>query len=153
MGEYYGKQATVWSLGVLLFRMITGLFPENSDISLMDTDIWSQPDFSDECCRFFRGCLQSDPECRLHLEEMLFHDWFKSFSELPVKTVPQVPGTATLEVPATHMATELTFLSHLGPRDTSWPGPKASSPGLKVPAAATPEPIMVSELCVITATA
>ncbi|XP_073683958.1 serine/threonine-protein kinase pim-2-like [Garra rufa] len=113
-GEYYGKQATVWSLGVLLFRMITSLFPESSDISLMDTDIWLQPGFSDECCRFIRGCLKSDPERRLHLEELLIHDWFKSFSELPVKPVPQVPGTATLEVPGTHMATELTFSATLG---------------------------------------
>ncbi|RXN07307.1 serine threonine- kinase pim-1-like protein [Labeo rohita] len=46
-GEYHGKQATVWSLGVLLFRMITSLFPERGDISKMDTDIWSKPGFSD----------------------------------------------------------------------------------------------------------
>ncbi|XP_016113349.1 serine/threonine-protein kinase pim-3-like [Sinocyclocheilus grahami] len=76
-GEYNGKQATVWSLGVLLFHMITSLFPESSDISLMDTDIWSQPGFSHESCRFIRGCLKSDPGKRLHLEEMLFHDRFK----------------------------------------------------------------------------
>ncbi|XP_016400593.1 serine/threonine-protein kinase pim-1-like [Sinocyclocheilus rhinocerous] len=76
-GEYNGKQATVWSLGVLLFRMITSLFSESSDISLMDTDIWSQSGFSNESCRFIRGCLKSDLGKRLHLEEMLFHDRFK----------------------------------------------------------------------------
>ncbi|KAL0162494.1 hypothetical protein M9458_041890, partial [Cirrhinus mrigala] len=46
-GEYHGKQATVWSLGVLVFRMITSLFPESGDISKMDTDIWSKPGVSD----------------------------------------------------------------------------------------------------------
>ncbi|XP_067279630.1 serine/threonine-protein kinase pim-1-like [Pseudorasbora parva] len=79
-GEYYGKQATVWSLGVLLFTMITSLFPDSSDIELMDADVWFQPGFSDECCRFIRGCLKSEPEQRLHLEEMLSQDWFKVLS-------------------------------------------------------------------------
>lgn len=46
-GEYHGKEATVWSLGVLLFSMIISLFPDSSDISLMDTDVWFQPGFSD----------------------------------------------------------------------------------------------------------
>ncbi|KAF4103808.1 hypothetical protein G5714_014795 [Onychostoma macrolepis] len=77
-GEYYEKQATVWSLGVLLFRMITSLFPDSSDIGWMDADVWFQPGFSDECCRFIGGCLKSDPERRIHLEDMLFHDWFKN---------------------------------------------------------------------------
>ncbi|XP_016323066.1 CBL-interacting protein kinase 18-like [Sinocyclocheilus anshuiensis] len=140
-GEYNGKQATVWSLGVLLFRMITSLFPESSDISLMDTDIWSQPGFSNECCRFIRGCLKSDPGKRLHLEEMLFHDWFKSFTELPVKPVPQIPGTAAIEVPVTHMATEL-FLSHLGPND---PVRAAAEILVNATVTASPKPAEVRE--------
>lgn len=46
-GEYYGKQATVWSLGVLVFVMITSLYPDSCDIGLMDADAWFQPGFSD----------------------------------------------------------------------------------------------------------
>ncbi|KAK7165382.1 hypothetical protein R3I94_003672 [Phoxinus phoxinus] len=76
-GKYYGKQATVWSLGVLLFAMISRRFPDSRDISLMDTDVWFRPGFSDECCRFIRGCLKSDPKRRLHLDKMHSHDWFK----------------------------------------------------------------------------
>ncbi|RXN09349.1 serine threonine- kinase pim-1-like protein [Labeo rohita] len=76
-GEYLGKQATVWSLGVLLFNMMTNRYPYSSDIKLMDANVWTEPDFSDECCRFIRGCLKSDPEQRVLLEEMLSHDWFK----------------------------------------------------------------------------
>ncbi|KAF4105218.1 hypothetical protein G5714_014549 [Onychostoma macrolepis] len=30
-----------------------------------------------ECCCFIPGCLKSDPEQRVHLEETLSHDWFK----------------------------------------------------------------------------
>ncbi|XP_073693572.1 serine/threonine-protein kinase pim-3-like [Garra rufa] len=76
-GKYRGKQATMWSLGVLLFHMITSLFPEGSNISRMSNDIWFQPGFSDEWCCFIRGCLKSNPELWIHLEKLLFHDWFK----------------------------------------------------------------------------
>ncbi|RXN24392.1 serine threonine- kinase pim-1-like protein [Labeo rohita] len=76
-GEYHGKQATVWSLGVLLFNMMTNRYPYSSDTKLMDAGVWTEPDFSDDCCRFIRGCLKSNPEQRVHLEEMLSHDWFK----------------------------------------------------------------------------
>ncbi|KAG1964823.1 serine/threonine-protein kinase pim-1-like [Pimephales promelas] len=69
-GKYHGKQATVWSLGVLLFAMIGRRFPDSRDIALMDPDVWFQPNLSDECCRFIRGCLKSDPKRRLHLESI-----------------------------------------------------------------------------------
>ncbi|XP_021322142.2 serine/threonine-protein kinase pim-3 [Danio rerio] len=77
MGEYHGKAATVWSLGVLLFRMITSFFPDCSDIAYMDVNIWFQTGYSDECCSFIRGCLKSNPEKRLPLDELLSHNWFK----------------------------------------------------------------------------
>uniref|UniRef100_A0A671R2N6 non-specific serine/threonine protein kinase n=1 Tax=Sinocyclocheilus anshuiensis TaxID=1608454 RepID=A0A671R2N6_9TELE len=46
-GEYHGKEATVWSLGVLLFAMIASLFPNSGDIGLMDADVWFHSGFSD----------------------------------------------------------------------------------------------------------
>ncbi|RXN13001.1 serine threonine- kinase pim-1-like protein [Labeo rohita] len=98
-GEYHGKQATVWSLGVLLFNMMTNRYPYSSDIKLMDADVWTEPDFSDECCRFIRGCLKSNPEQRIHLEEMLSHDWFKSqVTHFTSSLVPEIPHTADPKV-------------------------------------------------------
>ncbi|KAF4098430.1 hypothetical protein G5714_020460 [Onychostoma macrolepis] len=128
-GEYHGKQATVWSLGVLLFRMITGFFPKSSDSSPMDTDIWSQPGFSDECCRFIRGCLKSDPEKRLHLDEMLFHDWFK----VPLR---RHRGSCHSHGDGAQ------FLSHLGPKDTVR---AASEILVKATVTASPKPAEVRE--------
>ncbi|KAL1263938.1 hypothetical protein QQF64_004293 [Cirrhinus molitorella] len=90
-GEYHGKQATVWSLGVLLFTMMANRYPYSSDIKLMDADVYTEPGFSDECCRFIRGCLRSNPEQRVHLEEMLSHDWFK----VMVKSVSLASGGLT----------------------------------------------------------
>ncbi|KAK7173926.1 hypothetical protein R3I93_003682 [Phoxinus phoxinus] len=50
--------------------MISRSFPDSRDIAMMDPDVWFRPGFSDECCRFIRGCLKSDPTRRLHLDEM-----------------------------------------------------------------------------------
>ncbi|XP_073682714.1 serine/threonine-protein kinase pim-1-like [Garra rufa] len=125
-GEYHGKEATVWSLGVLLFAMITSLFPDSSDIGLMDADIWFQPGFSDECCHFIRGCLQSNPEKRLYLEEMLDHDWFK--------LGPQVPRTASgLQIPEI----SVTDTSEVAIIASAALGPEILSGLLEIPVKAT----------------
>ncbi|XP_039516591.1 serine/threonine-protein kinase pim-1-like isoform X1 [Pimephales promelas] len=76
-GKYHGKKATVWSLGVLLFAMIGRRLPDRGDIASMDSDVWFKPNVSDECCRFIRGCLKSNPKQRLRLDKMLSHDWLR----------------------------------------------------------------------------
>ncbi|XDV19836.1 hypothetical protein PO909_025239, partial [Leuciscus waleckii] len=76
-GKYFAKQATVWSLGVLLFAMITGHFPNSRDIT----------SFCTECCHFIRGCLKSKPKRRLHLVKLLSHDWFKVLSLRQAKKI------------------------------------------------------------------
>ncbi|XP_051749337.1 uncharacterized protein LOC127512467 isoform X1 [Ctenopharyngodon idella] len=43
-----------------------------------------------ECCRFIRGCLKSNPEQRIHLDEMLSHDWFKVLSLKQAKMILKI---------------------------------------------------------------
>ncbi|XP_051755370.1 serine/threonine-protein kinase pim-2-like [Ctenopharyngodon idella] len=45
-GKYHGKPATVWSLGVLLFVLVCGRFPEPRDVQMIHDDIWSEPGLS-----------------------------------------------------------------------------------------------------------
>ncbi|CAM4732348.1 unnamed protein product [Leuciscus chuanchicus] len=45
-GRYHGEPATVWSLGVLLFLLVCGRFPEPRDTQMIDDDIWSEPGLS-----------------------------------------------------------------------------------------------------------
>ncbi|KAI7794612.1 putative serine/threonine-protein kinase pim-1-like [Triplophysa rosa] len=76
-GEYYGKPATVYSLGVLLFAMVCGRFPTYSDLDQINEKSWSKDGLTEECCHLIEACLQEDPEDRLDLDEILEHKWFQ----------------------------------------------------------------------------
>ncbi|XP_021336408.1 serine/threonine-protein kinase pim-2-like [Danio rerio] len=73
-GCYRAKPATVYSLGVLLFTMLHGEFPSAYDLYYLQHD-WSKFTLSQECCDMMTACLHENPECRIPLEEMPYHDW------------------------------------------------------------------------------
>ncbi|XDV31458.1 hypothetical protein PO909_034135, partial [Leuciscus waleckii] len=72
-GTYHGEPATVWSLGVVLYRasvkfkIIIGL-------------LFS---FFTECCELLCSLLQRNPEKRLELDNVCRHNWFKSLNCQP----------------------------------------------------------------------
>ncbi|XP_048020193.1 serine/threonine-protein kinase pim-1-like isoform X1 [Megalobrama amblycephala] len=76
-GKYHGKPATVWSLGVLLFVLVCGRFPEPNDLEMIYDGIWSEPGLSNECCQLIRSLLQKNPNQRIDWREIIFHKWFK----------------------------------------------------------------------------
>ncbi|ROI37069.1 Serine/threonine-protein kinase pim-1 [Anabarilius grahami] len=45
-GMYYGRQATAWSLGVLMFVMLSGHYPSDYDLLLLKRKLWSKPGLS-----------------------------------------------------------------------------------------------------------
>ncbi|RXN06071.1 serine threonine- kinase pim-1-like protein [Labeo rohita] len=75
-GRYHAKPATVWSLGILLFVMVCGSYPDDKDLHMISKNDWSNPDPSQECCWIICSCLQLDPQWRIILEEMQLHDRF-----------------------------------------------------------------------------
>ncbi|XP_039512067.1 serine/threonine-protein kinase pim-2-like isoform X5 [Pimephales promelas] len=80
-GNYHGKPATVWSLGMLLFEMVCGRFPEAKDHLRIKKNIWSERHLSKDCCKLIRRLLQKDPAQRIGLEEIISHNWFKLLSK------------------------------------------------------------------------
>ncbi|XP_073705509.1 serine/threonine-protein kinase pim-2-like [Garra rufa] len=76
-GRYHGEPATVYSLGVLLFSLVCGTFPDSDDLIMINVNRWFIAGLSLDCCQLICSCLQSDPADRLDLGKILHHEWFK----------------------------------------------------------------------------
>ncbi|TRY66737.1 hypothetical protein DNTS_033078, partial [Danionella cerebrum] len=74
-GSYNAKPATVWSLGVLLFVILCGHFPDARDLMLIRLRIWRQKLLSPTCCELIHSLLQQNPQQRIALERILHHPW------------------------------------------------------------------------------
>ncbi|XP_077065311.1 uncharacterized protein pimr108 [Siphateles boraxobius] len=93
-GEYNGKPATVWSLGVLLFALVCGDYPNTDDLCMINSNNYSKAGLSEECCHLIGCCLQREPEQRIRLTEILLHDWFKvTDAEKPENSIKKETGT------------------------------------------------------------
>lgn len=83
--QSYGKPVDIWSLGVMLFILLSGTFPfdgEDPDVVaqsicegtlIFDANIWVG--VSEESQELIRSILQVRVEDRLSLEEILAHPW------------------------------------------------------------------------------
>ncbi|CAM4735968.1 unnamed protein product [Leuciscus chuanchicus] len=47
-GEYHGEPATVWSLGIVLFELLCGHFPESEDLDELNDNIWTKDGLSQD---------------------------------------------------------------------------------------------------------
>ncbi|XP_036417057.1 serine/threonine-protein kinase pim-1-like [Colossoma macropomum] len=71
-GKHHAEPATVWSLGVLLFRMVCGYLPS------ADKGIWNFKDgLSEECCNLIGWSLEQIPSSRPSLQQFMRHKWFQ----------------------------------------------------------------------------
>merc|ERR1711887_528846 len=79
-GAYTAEALTVWSLGILLYDMLCGDIPFESDheISAGHLVWFKQLNLSSQAKDLISGCLSVDPSKRISLEEVQDHPWGKT---------------------------------------------------------------------------
>eukprot|EP00088_Acartia_fossae_P005027 TRINITY_DN1219_c0_g1_i1.p1 TRINITY_DN1219_c0_g1~~TRINITY_DN1219_c0_g1_i1.p1 ORF type:complete len:344 (-),score=105.51 TRINITY_DN1219_c0_g1_i1:167-1198(-) len=93
--RYKADGLTVWSLGILLYDMLCGDVPYETDDQILAAQlVWfPQLNISPEAKHVVRMCLTPDPEQRISMQQLLNHPWL-SGSSLP-EPIPTATNTTT----------------------------------------------------------
>lgn len=78
--RYTADGLTVWSLGILLYDMLCGDVPYETDQQIINAklEFYPQLSLSPEAKNLMSMCLQADPEKRISLQQLINHPWLSA---------------------------------------------------------------------------
>ncbi|CAF0837170.1 unnamed protein product [Didymodactylos carnosus] len=78
--RYSAVASTVWTLGILLYDMVTGRLPFENEDEITRYKLVLKPFLSPDLKNIIAQCLQMNPDRRPSLESLLEHAWIKNGS-------------------------------------------------------------------------
>ena len=100
----YSKKCDIWSLGVLMYRMISGWLPYNGDSmeEIQNKKLNSKPNFTRNCweqispewINFIQKCFEVDTKKRCSAQKLLKDEWFNDLNNKINESVSTVIETS-----------------------------------------------------------
>jgi len=84
--RYRADGLTVWSLGILLYDMVCGDIPFESDAQIKRAQLYWRPELniSHECKDLISRCLVIEPQSRIKLNQLKTHPWLAKKESQPL---------------------------------------------------------------------
>jgi serine/threonine protein kinase len=116
MHDYDGPMADRWSLGVILYVMVTGRHPwdlRNHGVmmrQILSADFTIPATVSAACREVISALIKVDPQARMPLDQVLQHPWFKVASQAKILSRAGAQAALTFPTRLTNSSSNLLTL-------------------------------------------